>query len=321
MSAGRITATSLVAAVAALCSGCGGNDAAKSSGTGASLADGYRQARWQSGVTVSFSGDCTMTYTSTGAPSHGQAAYYLVPVAFTGSGQDDVVATTPHGGLELGVSTLPVSTTSSTYTFDICPTAATRTTATSGGAIGWMVSGAATFNAYEADMSTVATNDNVSYTFVDLNGQTQTASFLDTCGGHQAPNGNQYHYHGWSSCLSEEAGDSSGGPSHIVGIALDGYPIYGDRDVDGRQIAVSALDECNGITSPTPEFPQGIYHYVLPQGSVTGQSAPRCLRGTVPAQLALAVAETTSVCVTPVQPVRRVLAQAGEPPKKAVPAS
>lgn len=296
----RSAALTAAALAAALCAGCGSGERSTTSdddaSTPASLADGYRQAKWQTGVTVSFSGDCTMTYTSTGTPSHGQAAYYLVPVDLFGGSADDVVATTPIGGLELGVSQLPISTTTQTYTFDICPTAAATTTPTSGGAIGRVISGAAMFNAYEADMSTVATADNVSYSFVDANGISRTASFLDTCGGHQAPN-NQYHYHGWSSCLSDGAGDTANGPSHIVGVALDGFPIYGDRDINGQQVALSALDECNGITSPTPEFPQGVYHYVLPQGSVTGQAAPRCYRGTVPAQLALASA--SSVCVAP----------------------
>jgi len=306
----RLAAAAGAALMVAICSGCGGDHTTTSddASTATSLADGYRQAKWQTGVSVSFGGDCTMTYTSTGAPSHGQAAYYLVPVGLFGGG--DVVATTPHGGLELGVSQLPVSTTNQTYTFNICPSAASTTTATSGGAIGWVVSGAAMFNAYEGDMTTVATSDNVSYSFVDTKGVTQTASFLDTCGGHQAPN-NQYHYHGWSSCLSEEAGDTDTGPSHLVGVALDGYPIYGDRDINGNQVAVSALDECNGITSPTPEFPSGVYHYVLPQGSLTAQAAPRCYHGTVPTQLAIQMALSTGICSTPRQ---KLLAQAGRQP-------
>lgn len=307
----RRTARAALALLAAWCAGCGSSDRASSGDGGvggtnqaASLRDGYRQAKWQAGVSVSFSGDCTMTYTSTGTPSHGQAAYYLVPA----EGQDDVVATTPHGGLELGVAQLPVSTLTQTYTFDICPAAAGTVTRTSGGPIGWVVSGAAMFNAYEADMTTVAAADNVSYRFVDNQGVQQTASFLDTCGGHQAPN-NQYHYHGWSSCLSDEAGDTANGPSHIMGVALDGFPIYGDRDINGQPVALSALDECNGITSPTPEFPNGVYHYVLPQGSVTGQAAPRCYRGTVPTQLALAAGLAGSVCSAPRQ---RLLAQRRE---------
>ena len=306
----RLAAAAGAVIMVATCGGCGGDHTTASDDTSAatSLADGYRQAKWQTGVSVSFSGDCTMTYTSSGTPSHGQAAYYLVPVGLFGG--SDVVATTPHGGLELGVSQLPVSTTNQTYTLNICPSAASTTTATSGGAIGWVVSGAAMFNAYEGDMTTVATNDNVSYSFVDAKGVSQTASFLDTCSGHQAPN-NQYHYHGWSSCLSEEAGDTDAGPSHLVGVALDGFPIYGDRDINGQPVAVSALDECNGITSPTPEFPSGVYHYVLPQGSLTAQSAPRCYRGTVPTQLAMQVALNTGICSTPRQ---KVLAQAGRQP-------
>ena len=37
------------------------------------------------------------------------------------------------------------------------------------------------------------------------------------------------------------------------------------------------LDECNGRTGVTPEFPGGTYHYVITQ-SFPG--IPRCLRGT-----------------------------------------
>ena len=37
--------------------------------------------------------------------------------------------------------------------------------------------------------------------------------------------------------------DSSGNPTYVEG--------SGD------------LDDCNGVLSPTPEFPEGIYHYVM----------------------------------------------------------
>ncbi len=291
----------VVAAVIGNACGGGGDAQAGSSGstggtsTAASLAAGYRQAKWQAGVTVSFSGDCTMSYTSSGNPSHGLAAYYLVPVQAGGT----VVAVTPYGGLQLGIGTLPLSTRSTTYTFNICPATAARTTTIAGGAMGWMLSGAALFNAFEGDQSTVATRDNVSVTFTDSQGATQRAAFLDNCAGHQAPQANQYHYHGWSACLRDAAGDGTTGASHLIGIALDGFPIYGDRDLNGNRVATTALDECNGITSPTPEFPGGVYHYVLPEGSLSAQSAPRCYRGTVPAQLAVQMALNASLCVTP----------------------
>jgi hypothetical protein len=77
--------------------------------------------------------------------------------------------------------------------------------------------------------------------------------------------------------------DTSTGPSHIIGIALDGFPIYGGRDISGNIISVSQLDACNGITSPTPEFPSGAYHYVLPIGVTTKYASMNCYSGTVSA--------------------------------------
>ena len=57
-------------------------------------------------------------------------------------------------------------------------------------------------------------------------------------------------------------------------------PIYGDRDVHGRRIRPAQLDRCNGITSPTPEFPHGIYHYVL-LDVPSAKSSIDCFRGYV----------------------------------------
>jgi hypothetical protein len=73
------------------------------------------------------------------------------------------------------------------------------------------------------------------------------------------------------------------GPSHIIGIALDGFPIYGGRDINGSLVDVSQLDACNGITSATPEFPSGAYHYVLPTGVMTKFASINCYKGTVSA--------------------------------------
>ena len=82
-----------------------------------------------------------------------------------------------------------------------------------------------------------------------------------------------------------------------MGIALDGYPIYGDRDLQGKRIEVSQLDACNGITSPTPEFPHGVYHYVLPEGATEAYASLRCLSAAVsPRQWA--VARSSGFCYT-----------------------
>ena len=46
-------------------------------------------------------------------------------------------------------------------------------------------------------------------------------------------------------------------------------------------VSVSQLDACNGITSSTPEFPNGAYHYVLPIGVTTKNASINCYSGTV----------------------------------------
>jgi hypothetical protein len=87
------------------------------------------------------------------------------------------------------------------------------------------------------------------------------------------------------------------GHSPLIGFAVDGWPIYGPvgwKNVDNKTGVLLAnsytgandsagnpayvegsgdLDECNGLVSPTPEFPEGIYHYVMsieadPDGTV-----------------------------------------------------
>jgi hypothetical protein len=237
-------------------------------------------SNWGAGVSVTFPTSCSMTVSATGTPpSHN--AYYLAPA---GTGQT-VVATTASG-IQLAV--VPYSGGLSTVnkvsaTFNICPAKATTATTTSGGAIGFISSGEVLFDPYEAT-KTVALADNASYTFTS-GGTSYTAYFLDQCnshptGGMGANSGSTWHYHGVPTCWTATV-DGATGASHIIGIALDGYPIYGGRDVNGNVIAASSLDACNGITSATPEFPNGAYHYVLPIGVTTSQSSMGCYTGTV----------------------------------------
>ncbi len=275
-----------------LCS-CGGSSSTTTTTTTTTnaYATAYQSAKFNNGttgnLTVSFPSSCSMTVTGTGVPYQHQV-YYLAPVGNGGT----VVATTPSGiqlqviayagtGLSTNVSTV-------SGTFNICPTKATSTTATSGGPIGLIFSGTVLFDAYEAT-STVALGDNASYTFASTacGGTTCTASFLDPCNQHTAggTSGSTWHFHGVPSCWTSVA-DGSSGPSHIIGIALDGYPIYGGYDINGNAVSASSLDACNGITSATPEFPSGAYHYVLPVGVTTKQSSINCYSGTVNATLA-----------------------------------
>jgi len=239
--------------------------------------------KYASTLTLSFPSSCSMTVSGTGVPYQHQV-YYLTPVTNGGT----VVATTPSG-IQLGLSPYAGSGLSSVATvsgtFNICPTKASTTTAAGGGPIGLIFSGTVLFDPYEAT-NTVALSDNASYTFSSTAcapATTCTASFIDTCNQHTTggSSGSTWHYHGVPACWTAVADGSSTSASHIIGIALDGYTIYGGRDINGNIIAVSQLDACNGITSATPEFPTGAYHYVLPIGVTTKYASINCFSGTV----------------------------------------
>ena len=295
----------LAVTATALWAGCGGGGSSSAtpsvgttttSGTTAgstSYASIYKAAAWGSAATVSFSGSCTMTVTSTGAPpSHSD--YYLAPVT---TQYPNSVAVTPVSKTEMSLVPYTASAISpETFTLNVCPAKATTTTSTNMGPIGVMLSGEAIYNPYEGNgAATPAMSDNVSYTFTTSVGVTETASFIDGCNSHPTPLtvGYTWHYHGIPSCLAAQV-DGTSGPSHLLGVALDGFPIYGGRDIIGTTIQVSQLDACNGITSATPEFPNGIYHYVLPLNVTGKQSSLNCYSGTV-SQSTLA-AETRYLC-------------------------
>ena len=93
---------------------------------------------------------------------------------------------------------------------------------------------------------------------------------LDDCGGH-AGRGDDYHYHASPSCMianMENAGDDA-----ILGWGYDGYPLYGNNNPDGSEIADGTLDTCNGQIDETFGFR---YHT-----SVAAPYVFKCLRGTI----------------------------------------
>eukprot|EP01065_Artemidia_motanka_P046857 TRINITY_DN7193_c0_g3_i1.p1 TRINITY_DN7193_c0_g3~~TRINITY_DN7193_c0_g3_i1.p1 ORF type:complete len:240 (+),score=69.48 TRINITY_DN7193_c0_g3_i1:485-1204(+) len=83
---------------------------------------------------------------------------------------------------------------------------------------------------------------------------------LDTCGGHAMP----YHYHKDLAC---DYNSGAAGHSPLIGIALDGYGIYGLNEATGTR--PSNLDLCNGHTAGTPATSSSgittpsavVYHY------------------------------------------------------------
>ncbi len=105
------------------------------------------------------------------------------------------------------------------------------------------------------------TTDGVAiYNAVDNGGIDAAAHEVqDKCNGHPQRRG-QYHYHGPSPCMPNEA------TADLVGYALDGFGIYGMRDMaTGRILHDADLDACHGTTGPVMWDGKAVvmYHYVL----------------------------------------------------------
>lgn len=122
---------------------------------------------------------------------------------------------------------------------------------------------------------------------------------LDENNAHVQPSG-AYHYHGLPIGLLREL--SSSGRQTLIGYAADGFPIYSENkrssyrlksgtrpsgpggSYDGTFVAdyeyvpgLGDLDDCNGRSGATPEYPNGTYYYVV---SETFPFIPRGFKGT-----------------------------------------
>ena len=254
-------AAMLLALTAACSDSASSTDSTLPTSGGTSNEAGLRTARWGSNVTITFENG-SMRYRSNGLPNHSRQAQYALPNA----GVRVPSAATAYAGTD------PSAAQSYNFLIPLTPTKAAAPNSTSLGTIGVMISGAALFNPYEGDGTTVALASN----FTVKNASGQDVAFLDACNGHPTPMG-MYHYHALPPCVTATV-DVAGGPSHLIGIAFDGFPIYGDRDITGKQLTAADLDQCNGVTSATPEFPNGVYHYVL-LTAANSTSSIRCLSG------------------------------------------
>lgn len=223
---------------------------------------GVKKAKWGSNVTVTY-GSGKVRLRSNGIPNHSRPTYYAVPNAGVVVPTAETARAVPD----------PTRATSLDFQLPLKPRRASAVTEAPLGSIGMMISGAVLYNPYEGDGTTVAMSSNFSLVAPDGS----SAPFVDDCSGH--PGGGSYHYHALPACAVAKM-DTGSGPSRMIGIAFDGYPIYGPRDLKGKKIPLRKLDRCNGIFSKTPEFPKGIYHYVLP-GTFDQTSSIRCFRGEV----------------------------------------
>ncbi len=125
------------------------------------------------------------------------------------------------------------------------PSIAASPSDTSLGAIGIAVNGVPFYNQY-------AGINRVTNEWLPLDDEIQS---FDSKNGHPQ-NFGQYHYH-FEPLYLTIADNST-----FLGFALDGFPIYGPRNNDDSALA---LDECNGETHATGEYPEGIYHYHITQ--------------------------------------------------------
>ena len=187
-----------------------------------------------------------------------------------------------------------------TFLIPLDPVISETATDTALGTVGVAVNGMPLYNPFEDQSETSA-----------------AGQILAGCCGHPQMAG-VYHYHKYPTCLRLLQGDvwqsekekcdqidailTSKGHSPLIGYALDGFPVYGpvgwvdttqqskllqssytgpnDGAGNPQYLASSGdLDECNGLVSPTPEYPEGIYHYVMsleanPDGSVVREISP-----------------------------------------------
>ncbi len=133
---------------------------------------------------------------------------------------------------------------SMTFSVPLSPTIASKPSCLSEGVIGVSISGVVIYDAMDA-----LGRDAVAH-------ETQ-----DACSGHPQERG-QYHYHSASNCLF---GDGKANDTDLIGYALDGFGIYGPRDLSTGSILTNAdLDECHGRTSEVMWEGKRVnmYHYV-----------------------------------------------------------
>lgn len=124
--------------------------------------------------------------------------------------------------------TNPNSIAEQSMSFDIplTPVRAVQAACLPMGMIGFTTTGVALYNALDA-----AGRDAAAHEVQDL------------CDGHPQGKG-QYHYHSASPCLPGADANTA------IGWALDGYPILGMRDANGKRVTNTDLDACHGRAEP-----------------------------------------------------------------------
>ena len=120
-------------------------------------------------------------------------------------------------------------------------------------------------------------------------GTVRTELFMDECGGHANP----YHYHMDPVCLYKP---DDPGHSGVVGVMLDGRPLYGRHESTGT--APADLDPCGGHTGTVPAYDSwGIRRAPRSTTTTRGPSRRSCSGAT--ATRLPARCSTASGCTSP----------------------
>ena len=107
------------------------------------------------------------------------------------------------------------------------------------GPIGMAINGIPLYNPWNSDFDNAV--------------EGSTRERFDMCQGHPDGHG-RYHYHQEpSACLFKVV---PGVPSSIIGVAYDGFAIYGPVDENGKTLKSADLDECHGRVRA-----DGVYQY------------------------------------------------------------
>jgi YHYH protein len=209
---------------------------------------GIKAAQWGDNTEVTI-GEDSFRYVSKGLPNHEMPDQYVVPKGSNQPpfGKDD------DSEFEIVNTSEFVKETPIDVTITLNPVYSETATQTELGMIGVIISGSRLFNDYENPQRTVVA--------IDDQHRIGSAAFLDDCNAHPLQTGHGYHYHGVPECI-RNAG-AQGQHSPIVGVLFDGFPVYGKKGPGGKAMTNEDLDECSGHKGPTPEFPDGIYHYHL----------------------------------------------------------
>jgi hypothetical protein len=203
-----------------------------------SVPEVYKKIYGASSITLDGS---FITIKSNGNPDH-KSIYFA-----TSNALYETFSGTTFGGFTFKKNPNAITTYNYVFKIPVSPQVADNHKATPLGAIGVALNGIPLYNQYAGPNNLALTNEFMSF---------------DKYNGHPTGNGN-YHYHVEPSYLTTVKTTKSG----LLGFLLDGFPVYGPQDENGKTLVNSDLDVYHGHSHVTVDYPKGIYHYHFTAGA------------------------------------------------------